>query len=386
MIIDSDGHFFETEEIFDKYMEPALRNYRPRLLGDEQGHNFWVVDGQTSYKRPTIKGAGAPGTAAPPGKALQSARRASPGSQTLTNLKERLVDLDREKIDLQFIYPSFLLHANSWPDGVLGNGICRAYNTWLNEACNQAPDRLKAVGVVTLLDPEGAAKEITRLNDMGVKAVMINGTAGARRLDHPEHDVFFAACDRVGMPIAVHFSLQFPFVDKLFEHHFPNRVLAGIFPIMAGLTSVLCSGLLDRFQNLKFAFLEGGISWVPAHVERMDDHFENPRYGAKDLLSHPPSDYLKSGRIFFGCEGNEAIAAEDRERSRRGSLYVFFRLSPRRPQRRHGVGAQGSQRYRRRGAPETVRGQRAPFLRSVAVPAGPAMEKKANESRSLSIR
>jgi predicted TIM-barrel fold metal-dependent hydrolase len=82
-------------------------------------------------------------------------------------------------------------------------------------------------------------------------------------------------------------------------------VLAGILPIMAGLTSVMCSGLLDRYKNLKFAFLEGGISWVPAHVERMDDHFENPRYGAKDLLSHPPSAYLKSGRIFFGCEGNE---------------------------------------------------------------------------------
>jgi len=63
MIIDGDGHFFETEEMFEKYMEPSLRNYRPRLLGDEQGHNFWVIDGQTSYRRPTIKGAGAPGTA-----------------------------------------------------------------------------------------------------------------------------------------------------------------------------------------------------------------------------------------------------------------------------------------------------------------------------------
>jgi len=153
MIIDGDGHFFETEEMFDKYMESSLRNYRPRLLTDEQGHNFWVVDGQTSYKRPTIKGAGAPGTAAPPGKALQSARRATPGSQTLTNLKERLEDLDREAIDLQFIYPSFLLHANAWPDGILANGVCRAYNTWLNEACSQAPDRLKAVGVVSLMDP-----------------------------------------------------------------------------------------------------------------------------------------------------------------------------------------------------------------------------------------
>ena len=84
--------------------------------------------------------------------------------------------------------------------------------------------------------------------------------------------------------------------------------------MMAGLTSVLCSGLLERYPNLKFAFLEGGISWVPAHVERMDDHFENPRYGARDLISHPPSEYLRTGRIFFGCEGNELflgrVAAE----------------------------------------------------------------------------
>jgi predicted TIM-barrel fold metal-dependent hydrolase len=138
-------------------------------------------------------------------------------------------------------------------------------------------------------------------------AVMINGTVGAKRLDHRNHDLFFAEADRLRIPIAVHFSLQFPVVDQLFDHHFPNRVLAGIVPIMAGFTSVLCSGLLDRYKNLKFAFLEGGISWIPAHVERMDDHFENPRYRAKDLISHPPSAYLKSGRIFFGCEGNEGF-------------------------------------------------------------------------------
>lgn len=305
MIIDADGHWFETEEVFDKYMEPHLHNYRPRLLADEQGHHFWVVDGQTAYKRPRIKGANAPGTAAPPGKALQSVRRASPGSQTLTSLKDRLEDLDREAIDLQFIYPSFLLHVNAWSDGVLANGVCCAYNTWLAKVCAQAPDRLQAVGVVALQDPAGATKELDRIKDLGMKAVMINGTAGVKRLDHPDHEPFFAAADRLRIPIAVHFSLQFPVVDTLFEHHFPNRVFAGIMPMMAGLTSVLCSGLLDRYANLKFAFLEGGISWVPAHVERMDDHFENPRYGAADVINHPPSDYLQSGRVFFGCEGNE---------------------------------------------------------------------------------
>jgi predicted TIM-barrel fold metal-dependent hydrolase len=42
----------------------------------------------------------------------------------------------------------------------------------------------------------------------------------------------------------------------------------------------------------------------------MDGHFANPRYGARDLISHPPSDYLKSGRIFFGCEGNESFLGQ----------------------------------------------------------------------------
>jgi predicted TIM-barrel fold metal-dependent hydrolase len=307
MIIDADGHWFETEDVFSKYMDPELRDYRPRLLSNDQGYNFWVVDGQTAYRRPALKGAGAPGTAAPPGPAIQAARRASAGSQTLTNLKERLDDLDKEGIDVQFLYPSFLLHVNAWPDGILANGVCRAYNTWLAEACSMARERLKAVGVVSLQDPLGAARELGRIKELGMHAVMINGTAGAKRLDHPEHEPFFAAADQLRIPIAVHFSLQFPVVDTLFEHHFPNRVLAGIVPIMAGLTSVLCSGLLDRYKNIRFAFLEGGISWVPAHVERMDDHFENPRYGARDLISHAPSEYLKTGRIFFGCEGNESF-------------------------------------------------------------------------------
>src|SRR6187200_103252 len=168
MIIDADGHFFETEEIFDRYMEPDLRNYRPRLLSDEDGYNYWVVDGQTSYRRPSVKGAGAPGTAAPPGKEIQAARRASAGSQTLTSIRERLDDLDKEGIDIQYLYPSFLLHINALADGVLAMGVCRAYNSWLAEACRKAADRLKGIGVVSLQDSQGAAKELSRIKDLGM--------------------------------------------------------------------------------------------------------------------------------------------------------------------------------------------------------------------------
>ena len=307
MIVDADGHFFETEEIFEKYMEPELRKYRPRLIADDEGHNFWVADGSTRYRRPSIPGAFSPGTAAPPGGKVAQHRRASVGSQTLSNVKERLEDLEKEGIDVQYLYPSFLLHINSWEDGVLGNGVCHAYNIWLAKACAQAPDRLKGVGLVCLRDPEGAAREVKLIKELGLAAVMINGTVGTKALDHAAHAPFFAEADRLRLPIAVHFSFDSIGLRKVFPHLFPFRVLGGILPLMAGFTSVICCGMLERYPNLRFAFLEGGCNWVAAHVERMDEHFESPRYHARQLISRAPTEYLNSGRIFFGCEGNESF-------------------------------------------------------------------------------
>ena len=309
MIIDADGHLFETEEIFANYMEPSLRRYRPRVIEDDEGSCFWIADGFTRYRRPSIPGAFLPGTAAPPSARQASARRASVGSQTLSNVKERLQDLDREGIDVQFLFPSFLLEINTWQDGVLANGVCRAYNSWLAQVCAEAPERLKGVGLVCLGDPQAAAQEVSRIRQSGLAAVMISGTVKSGRLDDPANEAFFAECNRLNLPVAVHFNLQFPGVSDLFPHFFPTRVLAGIFPLMAGFTSVMCCGLLDRYPNLRFAFLEGGCNWVSFYLERMDDHFENPRYNARQLIKQRPSEYFNSGRIFFGCEGNEPFLA-----------------------------------------------------------------------------
>jgi uncharacterized protein len=143
-----------------------------------------TISGWLTGKRHTsgrrLKARALRGTAAPPGQKIQAARRASAGSQTLTNLQERLEDLDKEGIDVQYLYPSFLLHINAWPDGILAMGVCRAYNTWLAEACRKAPDRLKGVGVVSLQDPDGAARELPRIQELGMTAVMINGPRAPR--------------------------------------------------------------------------------------------------------------------------------------------------------------------------------------------------------------
>jgi len=146
---------------------------------------------------------------------------------------------------------------------------------------------------------------VEHIKELGLAAIMVNGTVGSERLGHEAQEPFFAAANRTKLPVAIHFSLEFPSVSDLFPNFFPTRVLAGIFPIMAGFTSVLCTGLMDRYPEVRFAFLEGGCNWVASYVERMDEHFDNPNYRAQELISQRPSDYLRSGRIFFGCEGNE---------------------------------------------------------------------------------
>lgn len=40
MVIDADGHLFETEAVFEKYMDPGFRAYQPRLITDDEGHSF----------------------------------------------------------------------------------------------------------------------------------------------------------------------------------------------------------------------------------------------------------------------------------------------------------------------------------------------------------
>jgi hypothetical protein len=96
----------------------------------------------------------------------------------LTNIRERLDDLDKEGIDIQYLYPSFLLHINALADGILAMGVCRAYNSWLAEACRKALDRLRGIGVVSLQDSQGAAKELSRIRDLGMTAYRREQTAG----------------------------------------------------------------------------------------------------------------------------------------------------------------------------------------------------------------
>jgi predicted TIM-barrel fold metal-dependent hydrolase len=70
------------------------------------------------------------------------------------------------------------------------------------------------------------------------------------------------------------------------------------------ISAVLYSGLLEKYQDLRVAFLEAGIGWVPFWMEHMDEEYELRPFDAP-LLKAKPSEYMACGRVFVSCEPEE---------------------------------------------------------------------------------
>jgi hypothetical protein len=73
---------------------------------------------------------------------------------------------------------------------------------------------------------------------------------------------------------------------------------------MRQITSIILEGIPERFPDVRIAFLEAGCGWAPYWMERMDDEYAK-RAPEAPVLKKKPSEYVRSGNIYFSCEADE---------------------------------------------------------------------------------
>src|SRR5215510_827429 len=224
--------------------------------------------------------------------------------------------LDQTGISWTVLYPTAGLAvgrivAEEWPIVA-----CKAYNTWLYERYLNHNPRLKGVGLIPLQNVDGAIAELRRaVKELGMLGGMLpsNGEAIQGHLGNKIYWPLYAEAEKLGCALAVHVGCLHHMGPDAFSTYYPVHALGHPFSLMIQAAGMLAHGIFERFPKLRVAFLEGGATWVPFFMDRIDRSYDSHaqvnlegKYLVQPRPGHKESEHFRSliqeGRIFVGFD------------------------------------------------------------------------------------
>ncbi len=269
-IIDGDGHQLEfMPAVYDIVAEQsgpdvaaALRAYRESGAATTGGFDpvrvFWGVPAENTLDR-----------------------------MTMTLPKLLYERLDEFGIDFALLYPSAGLLTLKNPHTELRQAEARALNTYSAESFAEYRDRLEPVAVIPSFTPDEAVAELEHaVGVLGLKTVVMSGSIPRREADgghmwvdtlghgsRYDYDPVWACCARLGVVPAFHgngygWGTRASATNYVFNH------LGSFAAAQEGVCrSIVMGGVARRFPRLRFAFLEGGVSWSAQLFADLVGHF-----------------------------------------------------------------------------------------------------------------
>ena len=223
--------------------------------------------------------------------------------------KARVDDMELNWVEASLSFPSFprfcgqtFLEAK---DRELAEACVYAYNDWMvDEWCGDSGGRLIPLPIIPLWDAELAAAEVRRNAARGARAVCfseIPAVLGLPSIHTRDWDPFFAACAETRTVVCMHIGSSSKMPATSADAPVAVAATLSFGNAMSSLTDFLFSGVLVRFPDLKLAYSEGQIGWIPYILERADDVWLEHRAwgGVRDIVPEPPSTYYY--RQVFGC-------------------------------------------------------------------------------------
>jgi uncharacterized protein len=120
------------------------------------------------------------------------------------------------------------------------------------------------------------------------------------------YDPIYAAAERLGAGLGFHTGTS---ADSLGGQRFRKFLSAHTIDHpaeqMMAMIATIIGGVFERFPKLRIAYLESGIGWVPYMMDRLDEEVEKRGADEAPYLAKLPSEYVASGRIYFGVECGE---------------------------------------------------------------------------------
>jgi aminocarboxymuconate-semialdehyde decarboxylase len=240
----------------------------------------------------------------------------------LTSVEVRLAEMDRQKVDVQWVSAS-PNHFYPWAPEGLAVWAANEANRLVAEHVAQAPERLIGLGLIPLQHPE---RIVECLDDAvlgrGLAGVEISSFAGDVELSDERLEPFWARAAELGAVIFLH-----PFgcsLDERLDRFYLSNTVGQPVENAVALSHLIFSGVLDRHPGLKIVAAHGG-GYLPFAIGR-SDHAWRVRPDAQ-RCAHKPSSYLD--KIWFDTVVHDPdalrklIAVAGESRVLLGSDYPF---------------------------------------------------------------
>ena len=207
----------------------------------------------------------------------------------------RLKEMEMDGVDAEVIY-GILGSASRMQDPEAAIVMFRIYNDWLKDFCSHYPDRQIGLACLPYGDIDAAVEEIYRCAKLGLKGLELSCSWDMDPMWHPCWEPLWKAVNDVQLPLHFH---TFPTTDPKAREQASGQVRrAAIFTTVTGfqmglvniLAAMMGVGVFERYPNVKVAFGESGIGWIPYALDRMDFEYED-RF--RDLMPMKPSEYWK---------------------------------------------------------------------------------------------
>lgn len=191
----------------------------------------------------------------------------------MSDPEKRMVDMDLEGIDVAVLFPPGSGEEWAMDDPKFAAALCSTLNDARAEYASHAPDRLKLVAKLPMIEPELAAAELERcVSEHGFVGMVTATHIREKNLDHESFEIVWRTAARLGVAVCTHGGGQAPGQTPFIIDRFDTRlgVHAMTHPIgaMQAVYNFTVGGILARHPSLRVGFLEAGVGWLPFWLER----------------------------------------------------------------------------------------------------------------------
>ncbi len=170
-----------------------------------------------------------------------------------------------------------------------------AYNLWITEFCDPAPDRLLGLGQTPIRNIDEAIEDLRKIKELGLKGVMLPGKPAIPEVDYDNEifDPFWQAAIDLELPLSFHILTSGEMKGMEFRGTSINSGYAIIRANQDIMSMLVNSGVFMRNPKLKIVCVEADAGWVPHFVYRMDHTYDRHRFRLRGPeLDKMPSEYF----------------------------------------------------------------------------------------------